>query len=48
MAITSIASIIGAVIIVAAVVYWLLRAEKSEAHHLDSLHINREDDVKKS
>ena len=44
----TIASIIGAVIIVAAVLYWLLRAEKSEAHHLDSLHIVREDETKKS
>ncbi len=36
----TIATIIGAVILVAAVLYWLVRAEKEEAHHLDKLHIS--------
>jgi len=35
----TIATIIGAVILVGAVLYWLVRAEKKEAHHLDNLHI---------
>jgi len=35
----TIASIIGAVILVSAILYWLIRAEKKEAHHLDRLHI---------
>lgn len=39
----TIASIIGAVIIVGAVLYWLIRSEKKEAHHLDGLHISNVD-----
>jgi hypothetical protein len=33
-------SILAGVLIVAAVIYWLVRAEKREAHHLDGLHIS--------
>ncbi len=39
----TIATIIGAVILVGAVLYWLVRAEKREAHHLDKLHISPSD-----
>jgi hypothetical protein len=39
----TIATIIGAVILVSAVLYWLIRAEKKEAHHLDKLHISPTD-----
>ena len=39
----TIATIIGAVILVAAVLYWLVRAEKKEAHHMDNLHISPPD-----
>jgi len=39
----TVATIIGAVILVAAVLYWLVRAEKKEAHHLDKLHISPTD-----
>lgn len=39
----TIATIIGAVILVALVLYWLVRAEKREAHHLDNLHISPTD-----
>ncbi|HXK62426.1 MAG TPA: hypothetical protein PLP42_21265 [Acidobacteriota bacterium] len=35
----TIASIIGAVILVAAVLYWLVRAEKKEARRLNELRI---------
>lgn len=36
----TIATIIGAVILIGVVLYWLVRAEKKEAHHLDKLHIS--------
>ncbi len=39
----TIATIIGAVVLVGAVLYWLIRAEKKEAHHMDKLHISPTD-----
>ena len=35
-------SVIVAVVIAAAVFYWLIRSRRKEAHHLDDLHINPE------
>jgi uncharacterized membrane protein YwaF len=35
----TIASIVGAVILVAAILFWLFRAEQKASHHLDRLHI---------
>ena len=32
-------SVIVAVVIVAAGLYWLIRSRRKEAHHLDDLHI---------
>ncbi len=32
-------SVIVAAVIAAAVIYWLIRSRRKEAHHLDDLHI---------
>jgi len=40
-------SVLAGVLVVAAVIYWLVRSEKKEAHHLDGLHISAGDKDKK-
>ncbi len=40
-------SFIVAVVIAAAVFYWLIRSRRKEAHHLDDLHITPEAGEKK-
>jgi len=40
-------SVIVAVVIVAAGLYWLIRSRRKEAHHLDDLHITPEAGVTK-
>ena len=35
-------SVIVAVVISAAIFYWLIRSRRKEAHHLDDLHITPE------
>ncbi len=37
-------SLIVAVVIVVAVLYWLIRSGRKEAHHLDDLHIDSKPD----
>ncbi len=37
-------SVIVAVVIVAAGLYWLIRSSRKEAHHLDDLHIGSKTD----
>jgi len=40
-------SFIVAIVIAAAVFYWLIRSRRKEAHHLDDLHITSEAGEKK-
>ena len=40
-------SVLAGVLIVAAVIYWMIRSEKKESHHLDGLHISAGDKDKK-